>query len=114
MKKTVLALCAASTLAACATPPDEVGRAYVSPATFGHMNCRQLLAEEARLVAHVNDLTGRQQSQADNDAAMMAVGMILFWPALFALSAGSDHEHDLRQARGQHDAILAARQSRGC
>lgn len=113
MKKIVLTLCAASTLAACATPPEEVGRSYVSPATFGHMSCGQL-QQEARLVAHVNDLTGRQKSAADQDAAVMAVGMILFWPALFALSAGGDHEHDLREARGQHDAILAARQSRGC
>lgn len=101
-------------LSACAEQPDKVTQAYVSPMTYQHLTCRELNAERTRLVTQVNTLTGAQKKKADNDAAMMAVGMVLFWPALFGLAAGSDHAAELSVAKGQYDAIVAAGTAKGC
>ncbi|WP_226780815.1 hypothetical protein [Oceaniglobus trochenteri] len=116
MKKPLLASLVASTLfvSACAEQPDQVTRTYVSPTSYQHLNCGQLMSERTQLVAQVNTLTGAQKKKADNDAAMMAVGMVLFWPALFGLAAGTDHAVALSVAKGQFEAIQEAGLSKGC
>ncbi len=109
-----LALAAAMALSACAQSPDEIAAAPVSTATYSSMSCRQLQAEAVRLNNDVARLTGQQQKKATNDAVAMGVGMVLFWPALFALGSGSDVAPQLAQAKGQAEAIQAAARQRGC
>jgi hypothetical protein len=109
-----LALAATLALTACAQSPDEIAAAPVSTATYSSMSCRQLQAEAVRLNNDVARLTGQQQKKATTDAVAMGVGMVLFWPALFALGAGSDVGPQLAQAKGQAEAIQAAARQKGC
>jgi hypothetical protein len=109
-----LALAAALVLSACAQSPDAVAPAPVSVAAYSTMSCRQLQAEAVRLNGDVARLTGQQQRKATNDAVAMGVGMVLFWPALFALGAGADVAPQLAHAKGQAEAIQAAARQRGC
>ena len=114
MKKLIIGLCLIGTLSACADQPDAIAPAPVPTSTYAHMNCRALAAEQSRIVANVNTLTASQKKKADSDAVVMGVGMVLFWPALFALSSGSDQSAQLAQAKGQYDAINTVQAQNGC
>ncbi|MGZ9098404.1 MAG: hypothetical protein ACXW3O_01755 [Brevundimonas sp.] len=105
MKKTVAAaLCASLALASCASNPDDISATYISPMTYNSMNCSQLEAELIRVGNRVNVVTGRQRSQASNDALVMGVGLVLFWPALFFLK-GNGGATELGQLKGEYDAL---------
>jgi hypothetical protein len=108
------ALAAVLAMSACAQRPDEIAAAPVPTVTYSSMSCRQLQAEAVRLNTTVARLTGQQQRKATNDAVAMGVGMVLFWPALFALGSGSDVSPQLSQAKGQAEAIHAAALQKGC
>ena len=56
---------------------------------------------------------GQQQATADGDAAMTAVALILFWPAVF-LIGGNDQSPAIAQMTGEAEAIRAAAIARGC
>jgi hypothetical protein len=101
-------------LTACAAQPEKVASTYVSPTTYSGFSCKQLVSERNRVVAKVNELNGAQKKKADNDAAMMGVGMILFWPALIGLAAGSDVEVQLASMKGNYDALTQAGMQKGC
>lgn len=114
MNKFVAAtLCASLALASCASSPDDIGANYVSPMTYNSMSCAQLEGELLRVGNRVNQVTGRQRSQANNDALVMGVGLVLFWPALFFLkgNAGAD---ELRQLKGEYDALHANATQKEC
>ena len=113
MKTILTTIAVLSLVAGCATPPDQIAPAYVSPAMFGAMSCPALRVEAARINAQVATLTGVQQSAADSDSAMMGIGMLIFWPALLAMQ-GDDNAPQLAQMRGMADAINAAGAQRGC
>src|SRR5690606_7317975 len=82
MKRLVtIAACAA--LAGCATSPKDIAPSYVSPILYQNLSCDQLSQEALRVSNAAAVATGQQQNQANKDAAMMTVGMILFWPSLF-------------------------------
>lgn len=114
MKKNFVLLPMFSVLAACATPPEKVTATYVSPTTYSSYNCKAIVAERNRIVSKVNELTGVQKKKADSDAIAMGAGMILFWPALFALGAGSDVEPQLASMKGHYDALTAAGTQKNC
>ncbi len=108
------AILLALSVSGCATQPDKVTSTYVSPITYTGLCCKQLVAEHNRVVSKVNELNGTQKKKADNDAALMGVGLILFWPALIGLAAGSDVEGQLVSRKGNHDALTQAGTQKGC
>ncbi len=112
--KSVSTFALSLSLAACAAQPDKVVSTYVSPTTYSSFSCKQLISDRNGVVAKVNELNGAQKKKADNDAAMMGVGMILFWPALIGLAAGSDVEVQLASMKGNYDALTQAGMQKGC
>lgn len=114
MTRTLLACSALTILTGCATPPEKVAASYVSPNTYASYNCKAIISERNRVVSKVDELTGVQKKKSSNDAAAMGVGMILFWPALFALGAGSDVEPQLATMKGHYDALTAAGTQKNC
>jgi hypothetical protein len=114
MKKKTVALLVCLQLSACATQPEQVVGTYVSPATYSSYGCKQIVSERNRVVQKVNELNGVQKKKADSDAAVMGIGMILFWPALFGLAAGSDVEPQLASMKGNYDALTAVGTQKSC
>jgi hypothetical protein len=112
MKLTIATITLAA-LAGCATAPDQIAASYVSPTAFAGMSCAALNVEAQRLNAKLASATGEQAQQADNDAAMTAVALILFWPAAFFIG-GDDQAPAIAQMRGEAEAIRAAARARGC
>ncbi|MBB4081699.1 hypothetical protein [Brevundimonas lenta] len=114
MKKSIAAaLCASLALAACASSPESIEATYISPATYGSLDCAQLEQELIRVGNRVNVVTGRQRSQAQNDAMVMGVGLVLFWPALFFLK-GNGGATELGQLKGEYDALHANATEKRC
>ena len=118
--RTIITLTAAATLAlaGCATAPDQIAAAYVSPVAFSGQTCGQLNAQAQQINARLATATGQQTQQANNDAAMTAVALVLFWPAAFWPAAfwigGNDQGPAIAQMRGEAEAIRAAAIAQGC
>ena len=109
----VAALCAGLIVSACATHPNNIQAAYVSPITYSAYTCDQLREELGRVGSRVDQVTGQQRSRANNDAWAFGVGMVLFWPALFFMANG-DQKEELSRLKGEHDAIQLSATQKQC
>lgn len=102
-------------LAGCATQPDKIQTAYVSPVQYQDFDCNQIAAESARVNRRAAELQARLKTAADNDGAQMAIGMILFWPALFLLEGGDGPEAaEYARLKGERDALEEAAVQKKC
>ena len=103
MKKFILV---ALLLTSCASSPDKIATSYVSPMQYSEYNCKQLGMEMERINRRVGELYGRLDKEAGADTAQMAVGLILFWPALFLLEGGDGPEaQEYARLKGEMEAI---------
>lgn len=107
MKKVrvAVALTAALAQAACASGPDSIDARYVSPSTYQSWSCQQLYEEKVRLTREVERVSGLQRENANADAALMGVGLILFWPALFGMALTKDRKEELGRLKGEYEAV---------
>ena len=89
----------------CSSSPEKISAAYVSPIQYSPYDCDQIGMELIRVNRRVVEVSGIQKKQADKDAAAMGVGLVIFWPALFFLAAGSDHEAELARLKGEYETL---------
>ena len=101
-------------LAGCSTASKDIAPAYVSPLQYQSLDCTQLSEELRRVQSRVTELGGRLDTAASNDAALMGVGLILFWPALFALGGTKGQEAEYSRLRGEFEAIQQASVQKKC
>ena len=93
-------------LAACATDPDKMQAAYVSPVEYQNYTCDQIAMEMRQLSRRANELYGVLDKEAENDSTQMTLGLILFWPALFFLEGGDDtRAAEYTRLKGQREAL---------
>jgi hypothetical protein len=110
----VFAVSVALAVAGCATASKDIASAYVSPNQYSTYDCEQLAAETARIQARVVQTGGRLDEAAQNDAGIMAVGLILFWPVLFALGGTKQQEAEYARLKGEYDAVEQAAIAKKC
>lgn len=101
-------------VSACSTASKDIAATYVSPAQYSSYDCPQLTAETQRLQARYVELGGRLDQAATNDKTIMGVGLILFWPALFALGGTKSQEAEYGRLRGEYDAVQQALVQKRC
>ena len=105
MRSVIISIVALS-LAGCASSPDEMTASYVSPVQYQSYDCSQIGAELQRVTRRANELYGQLNKTASDDNAQMAVGMILFWPALFFLEGGDGPQAtEYSRLKGERDAL---------
>lgn len=115
MNRPVAIVCSAAIgLAGCATSSKDIASAYVSPLQYQSYDCAQIAAEVQRIQSRVVDLGGRLDEAASNDKAIMGVGLILFWPALFALGGTKQQEAEYARLKGEYEALQQAAVARKC
>lgn len=102
------------TLVGCSTASKDISATYVSPLQFQTYDCDQLKLEAQRIQARVIELGGRLDQAASNDKALMGVGLILFWPALFALGGTKQQEAEYARLRGENDGVQQAAIQKKC
>ena len=111
---TAAALAAAIALSGCATSSSNVAASYTSPMQYQSYDCAQLQAEAQRIHSRVNQLAGRLDEAATNDKVLMGVGLVLFWPALFALGGTKEQEADFARLKGEYDAVQQTMIAKKC
>ena len=102
-------------ISSCASPPDEIARAYVSPLQYQNYDCEQISIEKANVERQVNDLYSNLKSKAETDQSQMGLGVILLWPLLFTLEGGDGvaaNEYSLM--KGQYKALQTASVQKKC
>lgn len=104
-KSMAILLCITMAQYGCATSSKDISASYVSPMQFQHYDCDQLTAEAQRIQSRVNQLTGRLDSAATNDKWIFAAGLLLVWPAFFALGGTKAQEAEYARLKGEYDAI---------
>lgn len=110
-----LALLSATVLlGGCATASKDIATAHVSPLQYQSYDCSQLTAESLRVNTRVSQLGGRLDQAAQNDKALVGVGAILFWPALFALGGTKEQEAEYARLKGEHEAISQVAITKKC
>jgi hypothetical protein len=115
MKRTAIsALAVVFGIVGCSTASKDIAPMYVSPMQYQQQECEQLAAEAARIQVRVNQLGGRLDEAAANDKAIMGVGIVLFWPALFLLGGTKQQEAEYARLRGEYDALQSAAVARKC
>ena len=99
-------MAAATLLVGCASQPEEIAPQYVSSIQYQDYDCKQSGGEVARVSRRVSELHASLEKTADNDAAQMGVGLILFWPTLFFLEGGDGAQaQEYARLKGERDAI---------
>jgi hypothetical protein len=69
-------------------------------------NCDQIASEMENVSRRAGELHASLKKTANNDSGQMAVGMILFWPALFFLEGGDGPEAaEYARLKGEKEAL---------
>ena len=94
------------TISGCASSPDSMPAASVSPLLYQDYDCKQLVMESDRVSRRVQALHASLDSKASTDAAQMTIGLLLLWPTLFFLEGGDGPEAvEYSRLKGEYDAI---------
>jgi hypothetical protein len=102
-------------ISGCATKPTEIQSTYVSPLEYKDYNCSQISMELRRVNRRTTSLHSELDDKASGDSAQMAVGMLLFWPALFFLEGGDGPEAaEYAQLKGEFNALEEAAIMKEC
>ena len=62
----------------------------------------------------MQEISGMQDEEAGEDAWVMGIGMVLFWPSLFFLEGNTGREAELGRLKGEIDAIEQAATLKDC
>ena len=108
LKITTLSLFLLFIVTGCATSPNEMTASYVSPLIYQSYDCQQLVMESDRVSRRVQSMHAKLDETASGDTTTMAVGLILFLPALFFLDGDGDGGIEYKRLMGESDAIHQA------
>lgn len=110
-----LMIIAALFVAGCASQPEDISANHVSASEYREHSCQELADEAGALNSKGRDLYQSLDKEADNDAAQMAIGMVLFWPALFFLEGGDGADAEVyADLKGHMDAVQQVSREKKC
>lgn len=95
-------------LSACAKSPEKIGAEYVPVTRYAGYTCQQIRDEMDISVRRLNALSGKQKKDANTDAMLMGVGLVLFWPALLAMPMTDDNAPEIASLKGEVEALQVA------
>ncbi len=101
-------------ISACASKSTDIEPAYVSPVQYEALNCRQLGREGQRVSAAASRVAGKQDKQRGNDQVLTGVGVVVFWPVLFALEGDGPTAVELGRLKGEMEAIEKVSVRKNC
>lgn len=112
--RTVL-FAAACALAACAPKPQNVKPDYAPQAVYDNLSCPQIASEAINVSNKAHDKAGVERRHRKQDQAIVATGLIVFWPALFFTHGhNTQSATDLAQLKGEMEALEAASAKKSC
>ncbi|WP_265587134.1 hypothetical protein [Sphingomicrobium arenosum] len=113
--KNFVIIAAAVSLTACATHPDKISAAYVSPLKYETYSCQQLSAEMSSVEYRTNTLYHNLKKRNNNDKWAMGVGAVLFAPALLFMKGNNGAQNaEYAQLKGEYEALRTNSVQRNC
>ena len=113
--KQLITIALASAICACASNPDKIDAAYVSPGKYKDYNCDQLALEMDYVGQRTNKLYQRLKAERTADNWQMGIGLLIFWPTLFLLEGGDGPEAaEYAQLKGDFEALRSNSVQRKC
>ena len=98
--------CIVLVLFGCASNPDKIDAAYVSPLIYKDYDCDQIAIEMDHVNNRTTDLYHRLKKERNADNWQMGIGLVLFWPALFFLEGGDGPEAaEYAHIKGEYEAL---------
>lgn len=113
MKIAVLTL-AALALGGCASSSSDIRAAYVSPLQYQPYSCKQLGEEAERISLRAAEASGAQDSNRTQDAVVTTVGVVVFWPILFAVKGDGQTAAELARLKGEMETIERVSVQKNC
>ena len=101
-------------LNACTSMPDKVDAAYIPSARYASATCTEIAEEMIAVGTRAAQLSAQLEKAAGTDAALVAVSIILFWPAAFFVGGDKQKEAELARLKGERDALVRAAKQKGC
>lgn len=115
MKNTTLAIVLIlPVISACASKSADIEPTYASTTEYERMNCRQLAAEGQRVSAAASRVAGKQDKKRGDDQVLTGVGVVVFWPVLFALEGDGPTAVELGRLKGEMEAIEKVSARKNC
>jgi len=85
-----------------ASSAKDVPTQYVSPLIYDNCDCQQIGVELSRLTGKVNESAGQVEERASDDSGTMALGLILFWPALSFIDGDGPEAQEYGLLKGEN------------
>lgn len=102
-------------LISCASNPNKISAAYVSPLKYQHYDCQQIATEMEHVSERTTKLRQQLEKERNADNWQMGVGLVLFWPTLFFLEGGDGPEAaEYAQLQGEFEALQDNSVSKKC
>jgi len=115
MKKIISVLSTVFLLYGCASNPNKIDTAYVSPLKYKDYDCDQIALEMDYVGNRTTELYHRLKKERNADNWQMGLGLVLFWPALFFLEGGDGPEAtEYAQLKGEYEALRENSVSKRC
>lgn len=107
-------LVALSILASCATKPENIQAAYVSPTSYERLTCNELKEEAGRVSQRAAAAAGVQTKKAKQDAVATGVAIVVFWPAAFFIKGDGATSAEVARLKGEMQAIEQTSRVKKC
>ncbi len=78
------------------------------------MNCQQLAVEGQNVSAAASRAAGKQDEKRGDDQVLTGVGVVVFWPVLFALEGDGPTAVELGRLKGEMEAIEKVSVQKNC
>ena len=114
MRKIAFGLVGALVLTGCATSPENISAAYVSPLQYDTYSCPQLREEATRVSMRAAQAIGEQSDKATRDAVVTTVSAVVFWPALFFVKGDGASAVEVARLKGEMQAVEQASIRKNC
>jgi len=105
MFRSAIFFCLVVSLAGCASRSSDISAAYVSPLNYQNYTCAQLAEEAQRISRRAQEVSGAQDSKATRDVVATTVGVVVFWPLLFAVGGDGPTAAELARLKGELEAV---------
>ena len=114
LKKTLTIFFIFAFVSACAKSSKDIVGTYVSPLQYANYECPQIKSEMIRVSSKVKALTGKIDTNNENDKMITGAGLILFWPALFFLGGTKEQEAEYARLKGEYEALDRVAVQKNC
>lgn len=112
---TISTLSIITSIVGCASNPDKIDAAYVSPIKYQNYDCGQIAQEMDYVGQRTTKLYQRLKAERNADNWQMGVGLVLFWPSLFFLEGGDGPEAaEYAQLKGEYEALRTTSVQKKC